>query len=277
MKIKTVLAVVGAMLLLGADAGEKRFVGASGGSWNDDGNWTLSGVPTEADDVVIPADTVVVADGVVTAKSLTMEAGAGLSFFGASAVYSEAVKIEKSADHTISGYGRIAANATSTDAVGLSVVQDVTVADGAWIAVGGFSQMCAATVAVGGDLTLSPGAKMSVYAGPGESCTDIGSTLAVAGTLSVAANAWLELPVHVGVYNYKVDATAAHVGVTAGTFKVAAGGLVRSVVGCNEFTLTATASAGRAKSFDIAGSGHGGAGGWGRLSGGGAGAGRFDL
>ena len=248
--------------VLSADAAEKQFAGAAGGDWFAAENWSPAGVPTAADDVVIPAGVAVRADGgVPTAGSLAIGDGAGLSVFGANAVYAESVQFEKSNSHSANAYGRIALDATTADAIGISVVGDVTVSGAGWLAVGGFSQACAASVVIGGNLTLSGAAKMSVYAGPGTPRT-VGSTLSVTGALTVGAGTMLELGNHIGVKAYGVNGTAAHVGITAGTFTVAEGGTVRSVVGCNEYCeATEMGSAGRGKDPTFAGSGHGGVGG----------------
>ena len=244
-------------------AAEKEFSGESGGSWFEPGNWSPNGVPSADDNVTIPAGIVVRADGVPTAKSLAIADGAGLSIFGANAVYTESVQFENYSTHTANGYGRIALNATAADAIGLAVVGNVTVSGTGWLAVGGFSQACAASVVIGGNLTLSGAAKMSVYAGPGTPRT-VGSTLSVTGSLTVGAGTMLELGNHIGVKAYGVNGTAAHVGITAGAFEVEAGGTVRSVVGCNEYCeATEMGASGKGKDPTFAGSGHGGVGGYG--------------
>ena len=263
--MKNAVLLMKGLVAFGGFAEAKQFSGVSGGSWFEAGNWAPNGVPSADDDVTIPAGIVVRADGVPTAKSLAIADGAGLSIFGANAVYTESVQFENYSTHTANGYGRIAIDATTADAIGLSVVGDVTVSGTGWLAVGGFSQACAASVTIGGDLTLSGTAKVSVYAGPGTPKTT-GSTLSVTGALTVGAGTMLELNNHIGVHNYGVAGTAAHVGIAAGTFKVEAGGMVRSVVGCNDYCEGAAAmgTLGRGSNPDYAASGHGGAGGWGK-------------
>ena len=80
MKLNTALAIVAVVFgLFGASAATNEYTGGKNGSWFTASNWSLSSVPTDADDVLIPAGKSVKATtGAIAAQSLTIS-GSGAS------------------------------------------------------------------------------------------------------------------------------------------------------------------------------------------------------
>ena len=240
----------------------KAYVGASGGSWDQDANWNPAGVPTVADDVTIPDNTAVAVGESAVAGSLTLGEGATVSVFGATTAFYESIAVND--NHSGSTFGRYAAERDGAPDVTPSVetVGDLTLGANAVLAVGGWRQRGQSFVRSYGDLTAGAGAKMSVYAGQAtERVTFLDGTgrVQVDGTLALQAGALLDL---VG-YNPFIDTftSLSCVTIVCGTFTVAEGAKVTANLPTGYNLSTLTSKGGGAGGGIVAGAGHGGRGG----------------
>ncbi len=149
--------------------------------WHTASNWTPAGVPGTNDTAIIAyssgnyklfkiASYAKVGALTVSGSSAYLRVGSTVS-----TVTSRAIM-----DHT---------PASSSGETGLEVVGDLSVANGAWLGVGGNLQKHRATLAVGGDLTIGNGAGVGIAAAStntvSDSLYDATSDLAVGGTLTV--------------------------------------------------------------------------------------------
>ena len=245
----------------------KSFSGTDGAKWEDPASWTPAGVPTIGDAVTIPTGKKVAADGLVVAGSLTLEANAVLSQFGAKIdPFAQTLSLNSAFKD-----GRHALDTElSTETLGILVARDFVFAAGAQAAVGGYGQLGVSSVAVGGDFTLAASAKFGVYPGPASThAAQIlgGGRVFVAGTTTIAGE--LHCYIHEGG---RYLGTGAGVVLDFDAATVSEGGLVAAYVGaCYKVSGSLVGGAASARQ---AGVGHGGKGGagssGGALSGGGA-------
>ena len=256
--IVSLACAAGGLLSFAASAGTVTCT--ESGNWNDDAIWGGS-VPAATDDVVIGAGCVVSADAAVSAASLKLESGAALSIFGESAVL-----IKSASDKSELRVGRAALNAESGDPIGLTVSGDVTLADGAWIAVGGFGQQVKSVVSVGGGVTLNGAAQFVVYAGPSALADRlVGGTVTVGGAFTLNDTAQYVLHGHlgrsvkVGGQATTIDGTGASVLTTADEFSVGAKAKVVANSGANMYVASSAGVPDRTN--DHSGATHGGRGG----------------
>lgn len=121
----------------------KQWSGATGGAWEDAGNWAPAGVPRYGDDVLIPAGAYVKAAGVVKAGTLTVEAGAVLAIGGM-------------------GQNVLEQSAAEGECFGMKVAGDLIVEGD--LSVGGRDGCAPIEAEVGGDLIVRGEGRMAVYA-----------------------------------------------------------------------------------------------------------------
>ncbi len=178
--IKILLFTIFAASLTFAETASKSWTGASGASWDEAANWSPAGVPTENDAVTIPASASVYIPEGASVYSLDIAAGATLNL-GSTGSAKNGGKATQTSD--------TANNLT------LAVAQNMTVAGD--VSLGGINTTNKVVFSVGGNLSLSDGAAMAIYAGVVEELEDKtayngdGSTLTVGGDFTIAQNAWL--------------------------------------------------------------------------------------
>ncbi len=158
----------------------KSWTGASGASWAEAANWSPEGVPTENDAVTIPASASVYIPESASVYSFDIAAGATLNL--------------GSTGTAVNG-GKATQASDTANNLTLTVVQNMTVAGD--LSLGGINTTNKVIFAVGGNLSLSEGAAMAIYAGVVAELEDKtayngdGSTLTVGGDFTIAQNAWL--------------------------------------------------------------------------------------
>ena len=233
----------------------KTFVGENGGAWETAENWSPAGEPTIADAVTIPAGKTVSVRNWAVAGSLALGDGAVMSVAGAT---TELFKLVYHAN----GFkdGRNAASAAFSGGVGVAVAGDVTLGEGAQLALGGYNLTVRTALSVGGDLELGERSTLAVYAGPAKSDAEYrqgGGRVSVGGTMTLLAGATNVVYGHIGK---GISGTAATVVLAAGTVDVRAGAAIRSWAG-SDSNVPQTHYAGRALDPGYGGSGHAVAGG----------------
>lgn len=140
---------------LAAGAATLTYTGANGGDWDTASNWDGGAVPTIGDDVVINAKWVKSA-GSVSAKSITVTGtaatlNAGL-VVGGKTTTQDGIQAQTPAD------------AATTTPVVLTVAEDL-VLNKAGLSLGGRAAVGHVAATVGGDFSLSNGARAAFYAG----------------------------------------------------------------------------------------------------------------
>ena len=140
----------------------KTFVGAADDDWQKADNWVPNGVPTKADDVIIPDGKIVATSGSIAAKSLSVAAGAMVT-----------VGCELQGRWTVGNLFPLDGDGAPLT---VDIAGDLTIA-GCFGLCGKRSARENVSISVGGDLSLTGNARVCLYPGT-FSCTKEGYTFA---------------------------------------------------------------------------------------------------
>ncbi len=245
----------------------KTYTGASGGSWDEDANWTPAGVPTTADAVTIPDNMVVAVGESAAAGSIALGTNATLSVFGRTTAFYSTFTVNSLSQASI---GRSAADYDATNIwPSLEVAGDFTAGEGATVAIGGLGQRGQSVVFAGGNLSLGANVRMSVYAGPTVTGLitygDGTGSVTVRGALSLASGSFLDLVGYRPNLSYYI--TLSRIPVLCGSLDVAAGAAIKSNFPYGYAPGGAINAGVGGNSGRVSGGGHGGAGGSGTMEG----------
>lgn len=197
----------------------KTFVGSAGDDWQTAENWVPAGVPTKADDVIIPDGKIVATSGSIAAKSLSVAASAmvtvGCELQGRWAVDNlfpldgdgSPLTVDIAGDLTIAGCFGLCGKRSTRENVSISVGGDLSLTGNARVCLypGTFSctkdeytfakiYASAVPVTVGGTLSVGGASILYPYADPvtGKaikfSCTDF--ALGASATVNAEDRGW---------------------------------------------------------------------------------------